>query len=127
MNETIVTIVVAFIVATPGLLALLLQWKKEKSEAETREAEREVKEAETTEKIQDAALKMMNVYKQEFESLKCKILSLESRVKELEDTLEKELTEKNTILSGAWELHDQVIQLQGTPKYIPPKSNNKKG
>ena len=113
-SETLATIIVAIIMSVPGTFALYKQFKIEKAKAE-------VEEANAAEKIQTAALKMMDTYKVEFETLKCKITNLENRVKELERTLRKEMEEKKSIILGAWKLHDQVKQLNGTPEYIPPK------
>lgn len=112
MNEWI-PVIVALIASIPGIMALMSQKKK-------LEAEKEVEEAQATEKIQAAALKMMDVYKQEFDSLKSRIRDLECRVKDLESALQLEIEEKKNIINGAWVLHDQVKQLNGTPYYVPP-------
>lgn len=124
MNDALIatfgTILVALIMSIPGSLAYIKQWNKDKAEKEKIEAEAGKEEALATEKIQEAALKMMDIYKREFEALKEKIKSLEHRVKDLEDSLEIEMKEKETILIGAWKLHDQVKSLNGTPYYIPP-------
>lgn len=124
MNPTIATIIVALIASSPGILALWTQYKKEKAAAKKIEAEEETEEANAAEKIKTAALEMMGIYKKEFDELKEKISKLEQKVEQLEKLLKKELNDKRSIIKGAWVLHDQVVQLNGTPSYVPPVIQN---
>lgn len=134
MDDSLATIIVAFIMSIPGTISLLKQLKKDKVEVERAkyekdklEAETESEEADATEKIQTAALKMMEVYKKEVEELKVRIEKAEGRIKELENRLlievkEKDnlMEEKRNVIIGAWKLYHQVYNLDKTPAYTPP-------
>jgi hypothetical protein len=120
MNE-ITPIIVAVVMSLPGILSLFIQLKKEKQEIINKQAEKEKEEASATEIIQEAALKMMGIYKAEMETLKERIITLEKRVRELEISLQAEIKEKNSLLSGAWKLYNQIASMNKSPDYTPPK------
>lgn len=120
-GEALATIIVAIIMSIPGTLGLFKQLKKDREEAYKIEAEKETEKVTATEKIQEAALKMMGIYKAEFESMKNQISTLECRVEELESILKQEMEEKKNVIAGAWRLHNQLLKKGEIPEYVPPK------
>lgn len=121
MTPTTATIVIALITASPGIIALILQYKKQKAETDKTNAEKETEEADAADKIKKAALEMMGIYKAEFDDMKKKISELETKLKEIEKLLKKEMNEKHIIIKGSWILYNQVKDQGGTPKYVPPE------
>ena len=124
-----------------GGLAAILNWinshKKVKSEIAFTEADTEKKEAETTEIITRAAGAAAEMLSQQLKSLRaenvtmhCEIEALQKENKSLKDVQQKHeqkiielqaLVEQfDQVLSGAHTLYDQVIEMNGQPKYKPP-------
>lgn len=82
-----------------SLLVLVFGWRKQRADA-----------AKT---LTEAALGLINPQNERIESQEAEIRDLRVRVVHIEEEFEK-------LLAGAWCLHDQVVELQQQPVYVPP-------
>jgi hypothetical protein len=111
-----------------GIILALIARRKAKSEIAVNENEADKKEAETTEIITRAAGEAVKLMQSQLCEMGKQIEALQvenSALRTVQAKHEKEITELqelfDVVLAGAHLLHDQVVELNGTPKYKPPE------
>lgn len=150
-HETIVDIITLLVAGLlgGGGAAWLTAWnarRKASSEINVNDAEANKKEAETADILIKAAGAAVTLLKKELEeqigkvsaensALRCQVAELRTENTSLRDVQQrheheigelKAIAEKfEEVLGGAHMLYDQVIELNGAPKYKPPERRKK--
>jgi len=146
---TAILTILGSLLAGGGAAAIINAWnarRKAPSEIKVNDAGAEKIEAETAGLLIKAAAEALKLVKEELEgqiknirsensSLRCEVTELKSENAELEKVqkrheyeigeLQKIADKFDEVLGGAHTLYDQVIDMDGTPKYKPPERRKK--
>lgn len=108
------SIIIAFIASLPGIIALLVQDRRDRNVPRVNKADAEDKEAAAEERRANIRKLEDDITQRVLEREQAGRAALEERITKLEVKLQ-------AVGSGAWRLHDQVINdYRGTPAYVPP-------
>jgi hypothetical protein len=102
----ITQIIVAIIVAVPGLVALFSGWSKSR--------------AESSDIITQAAERAVTVVQKQLDAICRDFDELDAKYRQLRIEHDELSNEVDTLIAGANILHAQVIEGGGQPRYNPP-------
>jgi len=86
-NQIILSLMVAFIAAAPGIIALIAQRKKTSAEAENYETQSDKLRIESGDIIRKAAQEMTLQYKERVKELESTVMTLNVRINDLQESL----------------------------------------
>jgi peptidoglycan hydrolase CwlO-like protein len=92
-SQIILSVMVAFIAALPGIVALIAQRKKTNAEAENFESQSDKLRVESGDIIRKAAQEMTFQYKERVKELETSVLTLNVRINDLQESLRDAYTE----------------------------------
>jgi len=115
-NSYLIPVIIAIIAALPGLLALALQYSRQRDEHKIKKRHAEIEQVEAAANLSEAAMNLIAPYRNRIKELESQVLIMRSEI----DDLKKKIVDYENVVEGAGRLYYQVKATGHDPIYIPP-------